>query len=496
MACLSFGRTIILRVGFTQRSPARAPAAAPALLALPVLLALGACAQVGPEYTGAPASAAIPAPSANGPLIGATEPGVSSAPLPPHWWRLYQDPALDDLVGQALAANNDLKAAAANLRRAQAVVREAGGAALPTIGVSGGPSLGHASGAATGLRNELPSRVSYDAGISVSYQVDLFGRIDRSIAAAQADASATQAAYEAARMTVVADTVRAYADLCSAHYQAKAAADQVALQQRSLDLTDRLASAGRGTAFDRVRAAAQLDTLRATLPGFAAQRRVASYRLAALTGRTPAEAPEPACDTPPHLAQPIPAGDGAALLRRRPDIRQAERTLAAATARIGVATADLYPTIALGLSAGSTGPATRFLDSASYRWSLGPLISWTLPNTGVARARITQAEANGDASLARFDGVVLGALREAESALTVYARELDRNAALRAARDQSAVAAQQANELYARGRENLLTVLDAGRTLASADAALAASDSLLSTDQIAVFLALGGGWEG
>lgn len=468
------------------------------MAALPVVLVLGlaACAHVGRDDTGAPAAAVVHAASANGPLIGATEPGITSAPLPPHWWRLYQDPALDDLVAQALAANRDLQAAAANLRRAEAVVGEAGAAALPAIGISGGPSLGHASAAATGQHNALPNRVSYDAGISVSYQVDLFGRIDRSIAAAQADASATQAAYEAARMTVVADTVRAYADLCSAQYQSRAAADQVALQQRSLDLTDRLAAAGRGTAFDRVRAAAQLDTLRATLPGFAAQRRVATFRLAALTGHTPADAPDPACDAPPRLAQAIPAGDGAALLRRRPDIRQAERTLAAATARIGVATADLYPTISLGLSAGSTGPAARFLDSASYRWSVGPLISWTLPNTGVARARIAQAQANGDASLARFDGVVLGALREAESALTVYARELDRNAALRAARDQSAVAAQQASELYARGRENLLTVLDAGRTLASADAALAASDSLLSADQIAIFLALGGGWEG
>lgn len=462
-------------------------------LLLPLLLA--ACAHVGPEYAGPPAEAVIRTASANGPLLGSAEPGASSDPLPPHWWRLYQDPALDDLVTQALAANNDLKAAAANLRRAQAVVQEARGAALPTIGINGGPSLGHASGAATGLSTELPSRVGYDGGISVAYQVDLFGRIDRSIAAARADASATQAAYEAARMTVVADTVRAYADLCSAHYQGQAAAEQVRLQTRSVDLTRRLADAGRGTAFDRTRAAAQLETLRAGLPGFAAQHRIASFRLAALTGRAPADAPEPACDAPPRLATPLPVGDGAALLRRRPDIRQAERTLAAATARIGVATADLYPSISLGLTAGSSGPASEFLQSASYRWSVGPLISWTVPNTGVARARIAQAQANGDASLARFDGVVLTALREAESALTTYARELDRNAALRAARDQSAQAAQQANELYARGRENLLAVLDAGRTLASADAALAASDSLLSAQQIAVFLAIGGGWE-
>jgi multidrug efflux system outer membrane protein len=248
---------------------------------------------------------------------------------------------------------------------------------------------------------------------------------------------------------------------------------------------------------DNSRALTQRDRLRAAVPPLEAQRRGALLRLAALTGETPAQV-SPAvagCERVPRLAAAIPVGDGAALLRRRPDIRQAERLLAASTARIGVATGELYPQISLGLSAGSTGSLARFGEGSSLRYSLGPLISWTLPSTGTARMHIAQAEAGTAASLARFDGVVLNALRETETALTNYARELDRNAALQAARDQSALASNQASRLHRFGRTDFLTTLDAERTLASNEAAVAASDAKLASDQISLFLALGGGWE-
>ncbi|KOQ21102.1 RND transporter, partial [Achromobacter xylosoxidans] len=233
------------------------------------------------------------------------------------------------------------------------------------------------------------------------------------------------------------------------------------------------------------------------LPPFQAQQRTALYRLAALTGQTPAEIPTTLlqCAAAPQLSETIPVGDGAALLRRRPDIRQAERALAAATARIGVATADLYPKITLGLSGASGGPAAMFGDRGTFSWSVGPLISWTLPNTGAVQARIAEAEANTKAAVARFDASVLNALRETESALVVYARQLDRQAALQAARDQAAQAASQARQLFQYGKTDYLTVLDAERTLASNESALAAGQAELSNDQIAVFLALGGGWE-
>jgi outer membrane protein TolC len=269
------------------------------------------------------------------------------------------------------------------------------------------------------------------------------------------------------------------------------------LQQEFVQLTERLVRAGRGTALDTSRARGQLEQLHAVLPPLQAQHQIALYRLAVLTGEVPGALPKEIgkCRVAPRLTTTIPVGDGAALLRRRPDIREIERRLAAATARIGVATADLYPSVSLGLSAGSTGSLSEFGAANAFRWSLGPLITWTVPNTGPARSRVAQAEAATHAALARFDAVVLNALREAESALTFYARELDRNASLSAARDQSALASQQARTLYRYGRTDFLTALDADRSLASAERALAASNAQLAANQVALFLALGGGWE-
>ena len=192
----------------------------------------------------------------------------------------------------------------------------------------------------------------------MSYQLDLFGQIRRAVEAASGDEQAARAAYDATRVTVAAETARAYANMCAAGMQLASARHSLEVQKSSLDAIERLQRAGRGTALDVTRARSQLQQLQANLPPFQAQQRTALYRLAALTGRTPAQIPASLlqCATAPRLTQTIPVGDGAALLRRRPDIRQAERSLAAATARIGVATADLYPKISLGLSGASGGP--------------------------------------------------------------------------------------------------------------------------------------------
>lgn len=466
---------------------------------LPLMLsaALAGCAAVGPDYQ-VPAGSAATRPSAQAPFAEAREGVFQRDQVPGHWWRLYNDPVLDGLVEKALAANTDLRVASANLERAQAAVRETQAQQQPSLGVNASPTFGHVSGIqelAPGI--DPPNRWSYSAGASMSYQLDLFGQIRRAVEAAGADAQSAQAAYDATRVTVAAETTRAYANLCSAGMQLASAEHSVKVQQESLDAVSRLQRAGRGTALDVTRARSQLEQLRANLPPFQAQQRTALYRLAALTGQTPAEIPTTLlqCAAAPQLSQTIPVGDGAALLRRRPDIRQAERTLAAATARIGVATADLYPKITLGLSGASGGPAAMFGDRGTFSWSVGPLISWTLPNTGAVQARIAEAEANTKAAVARFDASVLNALRETESALVVYARQLDRQAALQAARDQAAQAASQARQLFQYGKTDYLTVLDAERTLASSERALAAGQAELSNDQIAVFLALGGGWE-
>ncbi len=458
--------------------------------------ALAACTTVGPDYH-VPQEAVIQRAAANAPFLGAAEQPYKAEPLPADWWRLYQDPLLDKLVQKAFGANADLRVAAANLARAHGVLEEVEEKKRPEVEGSVAPLYGRIAGASIGLPEQLPRTGIYDGDVKVSYQLDLFGRIRRAIEAAEADREAAQAAADLAHMMVAADTTRAYAEACSAGYQLKVAQDSVDLQQRFVKLTAERVQRGRGIAIDNSRARAQLEQLRANLPPLEARRRTALYRLAVLTGEVPGAFPQEVarCATPPRVASAIPVGDGAALLRRRPDVRQAERLLAGATARIGVATAELYPNVALGASFGGVGFMDQFGDANTWKFSLGPLISWNLPATSSARSHIAQAEAGTAGALARFDAVVLNALRETESALTVYARELDRNAALRAARDQSALAARQSARLYQFGRSDFLSALDADRTLANAESALAASDAQLAADQVQLFLALGGGWE-
>jgi multidrug efflux system outer membrane protein len=462
------------------------------------LAALTACTTVGPDYH-VPDNAVVKRQDAAAPFIGANEAMYTDGQLPSKWWQLYQDPQLDALINQAFAANTDLRVASANLERVHAVLDQVEDERRPEIKANFGPEYGRPSAIALLQPEALPNMWLYDTGVNVSYQLDLFGKIKRGIEAATADTQAAEAALDLVRITIAADTVRAYAQACSAGQQIEVAQHSVDLQQQFVKLTEQRVKVGRGTALDMSRVRSQLEQLHATLPPLQAQQRVALYRLAVLTGQVPGKLPKQVeqCSRTPQLSSssPIPVGDGALLLRRRPDIRQAERTLAGATARIGVATADFYPSVNLGLSVGSTGILTDFGANNAFRWSLGPLISWTFPATGPARARLALAKAGSAAALAHFDATVLNALRETESALTVYARELDRNAALKAARDQSALAASQVHTLYRYGRTDFLTVLDADRTLANAESILATSSAQLATDQVTLFLALGGGWE-
>lgn len=458
--------------------------------------ALAACTTVGPDYH-VPKEAVIKRDAANAPFMGATETPFKSDPLPADWWHLYQDPLLDKLIAKAFANNADLRVAAANLQRAHGVLDEVEEKKRPEVEMSAAPLYGRIAGAQLGIPEQLPTDGLYDGDIKIGYTLDLWGRIRRAVEASEADVGAAQAASDLTHVIVAADTTRAYAEACSAGYQLKVAQQSVDLQAKFARLTTERVQRGRGIAIDTTRVQAQLEQLRASLPPLEARRRTALYRLAVLTGEVPSQFPAEVaqCATPPRVAATIPVGDGAALLRRRPDVRQAERQLAGATARIGVATAELYPNITLGASVGAVGMMSQFNDANTWKFSLGPLISWNLPATSSARSHIAQAKASTTGALARFDSVVLNALRETESALTVYARELDRNAFLRAARDQSALASRQSAKLYRFGRTDFLSQLDADRTLASAESTLAASDAQLAADQVQLFLALGGGWE-
>jgi len=463
---------------------------APALLAV-----TSACTTVGPDY----APPALPAGVANGStgdFEASASPAISRAPLPPRWWRLYDEPRLDALVENALAANTDLRAAAANLERAQALTREVRAASGIQTSIDGSASVGEASN--LGIGNPAGVHDLFSLGGSISYEVDVVGRIRRAIEAANADEQVQAAALDLARTTVAAAVVGAYTEACAAGASLAVADHSVTLQRRSLSLTERGVQGGLFPPIDAIRSRALLAQLEAALPGYAAARRIALYRLAVLQGRAPQDYPADLadCASIPSLDQPIPAGDGAALIRRRPDIRQAERQLAAATARIGVETAGLYPTVSLGASAGTTSRTIEGLVSDSaLQFSIGPLISWSFPNRSVARARIDQASATAKAALAEFDGAVLRTLQEAESALTQYAHDLDENARLRAARDRSREAAGMQTKLARGGAVSSLEVLDVERTLASAEAALAVSNAKLASDRVRIFLALGGGWE-
>ncbi|WP_309630279.1 TolC family protein [Brevundimonas sp.] len=471
----------------------------PLLTACAASALLAACA-VGPKAPDAPLPPLASGAFVSSPL-GTAAGATTSAEARSDWWRLYADPTLDSLIEQAFAQNNELEAAVANLRAVRASLSEARSGLFPTTGASASATRSRASAATTpGLPagQEAPEVDAYSVGLDASYEIDLFGRVASTIRAANADADAQAAALDVIRVTVAAETARAYADACSANAQIAVAERTIGLQQNTADLTQRLLEGGAGTGLDTARARSLLASTRAQLPSLRAQRDGALYRLATLTGVTPAEASQAArsCQRPPQLSQPIPVGDGAALLARRPDIRQAERALAGAAARVNVATAALFPTISLGGSIGSTAlEAGDLSDDTSYRFSFGPLISWSFPNILAARARIEAADARTDAALATFDQTVLLALQETETALTNYANELDRRAALTEARDQAANAARLARLRFDAGADSFLTVLDAQRTEAAAEATLAQSDALVTTYQIALFKALAGGWD-
>lgn len=456
--------------------------------------ALTACA-AGPDYK-APATPA----TAAAPFIGAASPAanptVSAAAAQDHWWTLYGDPLLDTLVIDALAANTDIRVAVARIERARSSLRGAKSDRLPQTSLGASETYNRTSAAQSlpGLDRE---NWVFDSGFDISYEVDLFGRVKRGVEAARGDYAAAQADADGVRVAVIADTVRAYLDVTATSERLAVAQRTVGLLDQSIRITGARFEAGRSDRLDVIRVTTLRDQQKATIPALAADRDAALFRLATLTGRTPQQLPDTvrAATRTPQLSQPIPVGDGQALLARRPDVRAAERRLAADTARIGVATADLYPRISLGASVGSTAlGGGNLFGGGPLNWVLGPLISWAFPNQEAIRARIGAAKADGEASLATFDGTVLQALEETERALSAYAHAIERAQTLSAARDEAARAARISLARQREGQIDFLTVLDAQRTLASAEADLATATRAVSFAQVDLFRALGGGW--
>ena len=511
---------------------------------------------VGPSYRTPNRAAAAP------PAFAETTAATASTPPPGRWWRLYDDPNLDRLVGRALVRNTDLRQAEANLLEARAVLEEVsanrlpatalstsasygrssngGGLGVPSFGsVSGGTTTGGgagggsstgsggtgsggtgtggttSSGGGTGTGGTTSSGGGTAAGASGSrstghvgwtfngafdaaYEVDLFGRIRRAVQAARADTEAYAAARDLVRVDTAAETARAYASACTYADQADVARRSLGIVAGQYDTTVRQRRLGAVSDFEVANARTLVEQTRAPIAAFEAQRRASLYALAVLTGDNP-EAVDPAaaaCRKPPRLIDPIPVGDGAGLIRRRPDVREAERQLAAASARIGVATADLYPTVSLGgaiATAGNTGG--DLVSRGGVSFGFGPLVSWNFPNLVAAHARIREADAATQSAYAAFDGVVLASLRNVEQTLATYGGELDRRAALQAARDAAGEAYRLSQVRLANGAISQLDLFVIEQTLVNADASLASSEAALVNDQVSVFKALGGGWD-
>ena len=473
--------------------PLRRHALACAVAGLSALLA--GCA-VGPDFR-APDLPAAGAQFARAEPSAVPQQAFPEAGSDAAFWRQFQDEQLTQLVEQALRANQELRGALARLDAAQALLGESRLDQLPTFTLSGQALQQRRSESQTmgGPRSQR----SYSAGINASWELDLFGRVRRNIEAGSADLRASAADLAALQVAIAAQVAAGYADLRGWQQRLHLAEANAANQQDTLRLVQLRLAHGSGTDFDLARAQAQLESTRSRIPALQARIAVAQHRLAVLTGQVP-EALIAALDAPaalPQLPQSIAPGTPAELLRRRPDVAAAEARLHAATARVGVATAELFPRLSLGGLLGSSAPSTGALfeaGSASRSVFLG--VDWSFLDVGRVRARIAASEAGAQVALAQYQQSVLLALEDTENALVGLARTRTEDAHLAQAAEQRARAEQLAQRRYRLGSVGLYEVLDAQRDLYAAQDAAADSRVRGLRAAVALYQALAGGWEG
>jgi multidrug efflux system outer membrane protein len=451
---------------------------------------LAACA-VGPNYH-------RPETAVDAHFANAGEPGLKDGDTVERYWTGFADPLLNGLIDDALAHNKDLGVAEANLQAARAAKRLAGFDQFPTATFAG--SYSHILDS----KQQLPFYDRHDREFDSAqgafdglWELDLFGRVRRNVEAARGDLGASAATLRDARVSVIAEVARDYFIL-------RGLQDQLALTIRNADnqlntakLTRTRLEAGRGNELDTARAEAQWQTTLASIPSLQASIATTMYRLSVLTGRQPTAL---GARLSPQAPMPIlpslnAIGTPEQLLRRRPDVRVAERRLAAATARVGVAMGDLFPKVTL---VGDWGyQAATFGDFGSRNaefFSVGPSITWAAFDLGRVRARISSAKAQTDAALAGYEGAVLNALEDTEGTLITYGRSQSRREALQLAATASDKAADLARKRFEGGLIDFLEVLDAERTALSAELLLSQSRTDTATSLIAVYKALGAGW--
>lgn len=466
------------------------------LKAAVLAVALSAC-TVGPDFVrpGMP----VPDGFVQAQAADATHATPTVAP-DPLFWESFGDPQLTALVEEALASNHDLRIALANFDRANALLRESKFDYFPTITADAEGSDGRASAdQAPGVARSDRDGESYGVGIHAGWELDLFGRIRRSVEAGRADAAASAADLAAAQVAIVGEVARTYFGLRGLQERLHVARENAANQRETLRLVDARLGAGRGTEFDTARARAQLETTSARIPALEAQVAFDMHRLAVLVGRPPgalvAELAPPRAL--PDLPAKLDAGTPGDLLARRPDVAAAERRLHAATARIGVATADLFPRFTLGGLIGSQAIDTSMLferDSETRVVALG--VDWSFLDVGRVRARIAAADASASGSLARYEQAVLRALEDTENALVRHARARLEDAHLQRAASNSAHAAELAHIRFEAGATGLFEVLDAERTRLEAQDAFAAARTRAVVSAVALYQAMAGGWPG
>lgn len=414
------------------------------------------------------------------------------------FWRGFNDPLLTRLVDDALSANHDLRIALANLDRANALLRGAKFDYLPTITAQGQGSDNRVSAdQMPGVSRSGRDYESYSVGAQASWELDLFGRVRRSVEAQRADLHASSADLQALQVAIVAEVANTYVALRGSQERLRVARQNADNQAQTLKLVEARFNAGRGTEFDTSRARAQLEATRSRVPALEAQVAVSMHRLAVLTGRMPEAlitelTPQGALPVLPARIDPSTPGD---LLRHRPDVAAAEERLHAATARIGVATADLFPRFTLGGLIGSQAAGTGALfsrDSETHLVALG--IDWSFLDVGRVRARIKAADADAEGQLAQYEKTVLLALEDTENALVRHDRARSEDAHLEQAALDSAKAAQLARLRYHAGATDLFEVLDAERTQLQAEDAFADARTRSVGSAIALYKALAGGW--
>jgi NodT family efflux transporter outer membrane factor (OMF) lipoprotein len=459
--------------------------------------------KVGPKYE--PPKASVPDCFHQQAETLGTDTGAALA----NWWTSLGDPELTALIDRAVRANLDLKVASSRVLEARAARKVTRADLLPSVTSS--VNIEHTRGGVTqGLFNPNPGRSGpstlltpfessiYQIGFDASWEIDFFGGRRRALEAATADVAATAEARHDTLVSLVAEVARNYAELRGYQRRIAITNQNIELQQDSLELTRVRADAGLGTQFDVERQSAQLESTRAIVPTLEAAQVQTIHRLSVLLGEEPGALLEELTQVKPLPTVPpsVPVGLPGDLLKRRPDIREAESRVAAETARVGVARADLFPKILLTGAAGrqATEPSMLTLGAGNF-FSVGPAITMPIFSAGKIRGNIEAQKQRLEQALSQYQSTVLRSLEETEDALVAYGQEKDREAKLVASVESSRQATMLANELYTPGLSDFLSVLDAQRQQLSAEDDLAQSDTQVITNLIALYKALGGGWE-